>query len=133
MPLYHWEPPAIEPIRIDCRHEKLYALQELAELLPGNGGSHIAYNAVHKWTRRGCKGIELETTRLGCRIVTSLEAVQRFMDALKHQAEWAPKVPSRMTAHDRCLMEKHGWLECLASVNCRGTLAALKPACRAAL
>lgn len=37
------------------------------------------YFRVWQWTKRGARGVRLETRRVGREIVTSVEAVERFL------------------------------------------------------
>ena len=54
--------------------ETVCTLREAAELVPTK--PHVA--TVWNWTRK--EGTRLETYRIGGRVVTSREAVQRFLD-----------------------------------------------------
>jgi hypothetical protein len=70
---------------IDIRYEKLIRLSDVPKLkcLPRGQGSkrpHIA--TIYRWSMRGLKGIRLETIRGGGSLCTSMQALQRFFDAL---------------------------------------------------
>ncbi len=87
--------------------EQPLSLRQAASRLPGNSGKSMSYYTLWKYARRGHRGINLETKPLGGRLVTSMEAVQRFMDRL----ERALAVPELVVNHadvDRRLREKHG-------------------------
>ena len=54
--------------------ERLLTLGQAAGLLPEP--PHVA--TVRRWARRGVRGVCLETVRLGGRLYTSAEAMDRF-------------------------------------------------------
>lgn len=96
----------------DCQgplREKLLPLKEIAGQLPGNSGKSLAYNTIHKWSRRGCKGVRLEVHRLGGKVVSSFAAVERFMVALDaRERQLDVPVPSAMTEADKRRSERYG-------------------------
>ncbi len=54
---------------------------------------------VYRWMQVGVRGIRLESICIGGTRCTSLEALQRFFDALTAQAEGQPvEQPKRLTA-----------------------------------
>lgn len=63
---------------IDLQSEELLSVFEVTRRLPNR--PHIA--TVHRWITRGLRGVKLEATRIGGRVFTSVEALQRFADAL---------------------------------------------------
>ncbi len=71
---------------IDIRAEQLIDLDEAAKLFPGRDGGTIHPLTVGLYARRGKRGIRLETVLAGPRRCTSVEAVQRFIEALTYVA-----------------------------------------------
>src|SRR5438874_30499 len=68
--------------------ERLFALsdQALTRNLPRRRrGRRPHVSTFYRWATRGLRGVRLETLRVGTTMCTSLEAVQRFFDALTHQ------------------------------------------------
>ena len=80
---------------IDFQKEHLRTLSEAARLLPGR--PHVS--TLHRWARRGVKGVRLDTVRIGGRRYTSIEAVQRFAAGLT--AGPPPPAPSAGVADRR--------------------------------
>ena len=58
--------------------EKCFPFDEVVERLPRFGGRSIHPSTLWRWARHGVRGHRLETRRLGARLVTSLEAIDRF-------------------------------------------------------
>jgi len=58
--------------------EAVYTFAELVRQLPSFHGRRIHVSTLHRWCQRGVRGVRLECRRLGGRIVTSVEAVDRF-------------------------------------------------------
>ncbi len=82
---------------IDIRTEQIFSLTE-ATKFPcfGNrrGGKRINVSTLWRWATTGCRGIRLETILAGGSRATSLEAVERFFEALTVQADPpAPQAP----------------------------------------
>ncbi len=44
------------------------------------GGKRVHYATLHRWAMRGCRGVKLETVRVGGTLCTSEAAVVRFME-----------------------------------------------------
>ena len=68
---------------IDIHAETVVTLAEAAKRLPPRGRGkrpHVA--TLYRWAQKGCRGIRLETIRIGGSLCTSLEALQRFCDRL---------------------------------------------------
>jgi len=87
--------------------EKALTLHQAAAMLPGSKGKSLSYTTVHRWVTCGFKGVRLEANNLGGRWVTSIEAIQRFMERLT--APEFDALSSHGTADDdRRLMEAHG-------------------------
>src|SRR5262245_6699444 len=102
---------------IDVRNEQLLDLAEVARSLPVNGRKpHLT--TVWRWTTKGCRPrgggerVRLETIRLGSRTVTTREAFERFLAALKPAGDDGatlhvePRSPrQRQTASERAARE----------------------------
>jgi hypothetical protein len=75
---------------IDIQNEKTFSLAEATKLdiLPRRrAGRKPAVSTLWRWALHGVRGIRLETIMAGGVRVTSVEAIQRFFDALTDQAE----------------------------------------------
>ena len=67
---------------IDVRTEHLLPLNDLPEYLESRGlGRRVSMRAVRTWIRVGYRGARLESVRIGDSILTSEEAVQRWVQA----------------------------------------------------
>jgi hypothetical protein len=58
--------------------ETVISLYEARDLMP----RPVSYETVTRWVKTGIRGVVLESARFGWRIVTSKEAVHRFLEAL---------------------------------------------------
>ncbi len=67
---------------IDIQTERLIGLDEAAKLFPGRDGGSVHKFTVGLYARRGKKGVKLETVLAGPRRCTTIEAVQRFIEAI---------------------------------------------------
>jgi hypothetical protein len=67
---------------IDIGNEQLIRLTDLSSRIPPHNGKRLALQTVYRWSLHGCKGVRLETVQLGGTRFTTLEAFQRFCDAL---------------------------------------------------
>jgi len=83
--------------------EKLLSLSEAAKSLPQRrAGKRPNVATLYRWTNEGVRGIRLEFLQVGATRCTSLEALQRFFDALTAQAQTRPiPPPPRPTAGRR--------------------------------
>ena len=99
---------------IDARLEKLITLEDAAKFAPGyRPGRCVSTAAVRRWVRYGMRGVLLETVMAGGRRCTSLEAIQRFFEALTTvRAPLAARFDRRpqetSAATIRALQERHG-------------------------
>jgi len=81
---------------IDISSENVVSLAEATRHLPRRRkGKRPNVATVYRWAQRGCKGIYLETIQVGGTKCTSLEALQRFCDALTPSS--APSTASPTT------------------------------------
>ena len=62
--------------------ENMFPIGELPQRLSkGIGGRHVHPSTVSRWASRGLRGgIKLEVFRLGGQLMTSTEAVKRFLE-----------------------------------------------------
>ena len=67
---------------IDLETESLLSLREAARVVPRLDGHQPHVSTVWRWCRLGVAGVKLDYARLGRRIVTSREALNRFANAL---------------------------------------------------
>lgn len=67
---------------MDSSNERLLSLSEASRLIPLHGGRHPHTSTLWRWCRRGLKGTRLEYVRGGRAILTSEEAVGRFLNRL---------------------------------------------------
>lgn len=82
---------------IDISSEKVVSLSEAASLVPRRrAGKKCNTATVYRWTTIGLRGITLESIQIGGTKATSVEAMQRFFDALTSAASQrtAPAPPS---------------------------------------
>jgi hypothetical protein len=66
---------------IDLQHESVLSFADAVNHLPRRRKGkkpHIA--TMYRWAMRGCRGVRLETLRVGGTLCTSLEALQRFCE-----------------------------------------------------
>src|SRR5438552_2514025 len=70
---------------IDITIERLVRLDQVPRLPflpPGRNGKKLHSATVYRWAQRGVRGVILETLSIGGTRCTSIEALQRFFDAL---------------------------------------------------
>jgi len=66
---------------IDIHSERLLPTKELPGYLQSRGyGKRVTMTTVYRWIGRGCRGVRLEVVRVGGTLLTSLEAVQRWVE-----------------------------------------------------
>ena len=80
--------------------ESVFTFAELARRLPRIGGKKIHVSTLHRWCRKGVRGVCLEFRMLGGRMVTSLEAVDRFSRRLA-EGEGRPRPPQGRRVRER--------------------------------
>jgi len=84
---------------IDITQEDLIRLNEARQLkcLPaGRNGKRISLCTIYRWASRGVGGVRLETLKVGGSHCTSLEALQRFFDAVSRNREPVVNAPTPM-------------------------------------
>lgn len=62
--------------------EDLVTLTEATKLLPRVNGKRPNHSTLWRWCRRGLGGVHLEYLKVGRRIMTSRQALERFAHAL---------------------------------------------------
>lgn len=74
---------AIDPIA-----EKPIPFDQLPpEVIPGRGGNPVHIVTLNLWRTRGVNGVKLETILIGARRCTSIEALNRFYQAVTRAAD----------------------------------------------
>ncbi len=78
---------------IDLRNETTLTLNEARRLpyLKGRAGNRVSICTLHRWTTRGVAGVVLETLKAGGTLLTSVEAIDRFVTRLSNPIEHAPQ------------------------------------------
>jgi len=72
--------------------ETLISFADAAKRLPRSpSGRPVHAKTVARWALRGIRGIKLESICPGGRRVTSVEACQRFFEALVHATNESPR------------------------------------------
>jgi hypothetical protein len=73
---------------IDISTETVVSLTEATRQLPKRrAGKRPNVATLYRWTNDGCRGVRLEYVMVGGTRCTSLDALQRFFDALTSVAE----------------------------------------------
>jgi hypothetical protein len=91
---------------IDLNRERVLPLERASKLriLPRRRKNKRPHPAtLYRWAQRGCRGVRLETIRVGGTLCTSVEAIQRFCNRLS-QADSAGErhdLRTASTAADR--------------------------------
>jgi hypothetical protein len=67
---------------VDVAIETIFPLSELPDRIPPRFGRKLSIPTSYRWSTRGVRGIVLETVQIGGTRYTSVEAFQRFTDAL---------------------------------------------------
>ena len=69
-------------MRIDLEQEQVMSLREAAKSMPTIDGKQVHLSTIWRWARKGLNGVRLEYVRVGRRVCTSREAMNRFVNAL---------------------------------------------------
>jgi hypothetical protein len=88
--------------------EQTLPLRALAKMVPGNCGKPLHYETLRRWSRQGVQGVKLESKKLGGKRVSSLEAVDRFMEQLTAREVAAEEVAiaPRMSAAEQAIRNR---------------------------
>ena len=73
---------------------ELLTLNDVAKLLPTFDGKRVHTSTLWRWCCKGSRGVQLEYTRLGSRILTTEAAVRAFMQA-RTEVDSQPAARSR--------------------------------------
>lgn len=82
---------------IDIYSETMVPISEAPRHFPGRPN----ISSVYRWFQRGSRGARLETIVVGAKRYTSMEAIQRFVDATTANSPGASVPPSRPTSRQR--------------------------------
>jgi hypothetical protein len=73
---------------INIATESVLTFRAAIKLLPRRRrGRSVNVATMYRWSQRGCRGVRLETIQVGGTRCTSIEAVQRFFEALSADAD----------------------------------------------
>ena len=72
---------------IDTTREELLSLTQATKVMPQIKGKRPAISTLWRWCRKGLNGVCLEYVRVGRKIATSREALNRFFNALAETDE----------------------------------------------
>jgi hypothetical protein len=78
----------------DLRAEGLIDLAEAAGSCRDARGRKPHVATLRRWAKTGCRGHKLETTFIGNRMMTSHQAVARFLAAINGRPAPAPTAPT---------------------------------------
>ncbi len=70
---------------IDITTEQIITLTEATRLScfrPRRRGRGLSLQTIYRWTLHGCRGVVLESVQVGGTRVTSVEAIERFVERL---------------------------------------------------
>ena len=93
---------------MNTQNETILSLSEAAASLPRLNGKRPHVSTLWRWCRKGCRGHFLEYLRVGSKIATSAEALNRFFSELAAAdaaAESTPP-PTRQPATQKPRSEK---------------------------
>ena len=86
---------------INTRNEELLSLSAAARKMPRFGkGKHPHPTTIWRWCTDGIGGVKLDHVRVGRRICTSVEALDRFLNRESHFSEEAVRYESRAISHE---------------------------------
>jgi hypothetical protein len=76
---------------IDIRNETIIRLEDVRAHLPSSRrGKYLSKAVAFRWASKGVSGVLLETVKVGGARYTSVEALQRFVDALNPAQQVGP-------------------------------------------
>lgn len=85
--------------------EELLTFTEAASVLPRRrGGAKTAISTLWRWSKRGSRGVVLETVHVGGNVYVSRDALGDFI-AKRSRVEAAPQSPCPTTASHRAVQE----------------------------
>lgn len=86
--------------------EDLVTLTEATKVFPSRNGKRTHFTTVLRWCKRGIRGVKLESWRVGGTLYTSLQAIQRFVDALSGTTRPEPSESEQKRAANACRILK---------------------------
>jgi len=73
---------------ISLKSDEIVSISQAAKRLPKrSNGKAIHVASVYRWIGEGINGVRLESVRIGGRLFTSVEALQRFTERLTRKGE----------------------------------------------
>ena len=86
---------------IDIENEDLLTLALAAKHLPnGRAGKSVHVATLHRWAANGAQGVKLETVKIGGIRFTSVQALERFVEACTAGNSEAPVRTSKARQRD---------------------------------
>lgn len=96
---------------INIDNEEAMSLAEAAKSLPRVNGRRPSLSTLWRWCRKGLKGVRLDYLRVGRKIVTSREAMNRFFAALTGRSRkgplWRDSPEYRLMGHGTRRIPRH--------------------------
>jgi len=91
---------------IDTTRETLLTLAQAAKAIPAIDGRRLHVSSLWRWARKGLNGTRLDYVRVGRRVLTSRESLDRFFNAVAaaDQVTYVPRLaetPKIRTAKQR--------------------------------
>jgi len=85
---------------IDIAKEEIVPLVQVPVRVPRQrGGKKLAVSTAFRWAKAGLRGVRLETIQIGGTKCTSVQALQRFFEALS-ELSYAEPAEERRRAQD---------------------------------
>jgi hypothetical protein len=79
---------------IDIKREQLLTLAEASRKLPSSRrGKKVHVATIFRWHKHGSRGVKLECVRVGSSLMTTVEALQRFIERLSAVQEAGSTLP----------------------------------------
>jgi hypothetical protein len=86
---------------IAIAREKMVTLRQGARLVPSRTGNSLNITTMHRWVQAGVRGVRLESLLVGGVRMTSVEAIQRFVDRLNAKPGEDPAPTVARDGHER--------------------------------
>jgi Protein of unknown function (DUF1580) len=88
-------PTAHHALMININHEQVLPVNKVPAYLQSRGlGKRVSVGTVYRWMIAGVGGVRLETVRIGGQMVTSAEAIQRWVEAREEATHKIHPVPT---------------------------------------
>lgn len=82
---------------IDIRNETVIPIGQAPKHFPGRPN----VSSIYRWFGKGSRGAKLETIVVGAKRFTSIEAIERFIEATTRNSPGAAPQPARPTSRQR--------------------------------